>query len=138
MSVATVFRAIAIWLVLLVLAVANGLLREAMLLKVLPQDAAFVVSGLLLIACVLLIALSSVRWLGLLGLGEYLLIGMLWLVLTVAFEFGFGILVRDQQPVALLDAYRFRDGNIWPLVLLVIALSPVIAAAVRGLVSKAK
>jgi len=47
-----------------------------------------------------------------------------------AFEFGFGLL-RHQTLDTLLEAYQFKDGNIWPLALVVITVAPVIAARLR-------
>jgi hypothetical protein len=125
-------KPLAIWCALLVVAIANGALREGVLLRALPRSLAFICSGLLLIALVLLVSLLTIRWLGQLDLTGYLLIGILWLALTIGFEFGFG-LVRGRSMASLLDAYRFRDGDIWPVVLVFIALAPVIAAYARGL-----
>jgi len=126
-------KALGLWLLILVLAIVNGGLREVVLLKVLPRTTAFTASGLLLIACVLIVALLSIKWLGQLGFAQYAGVGLLWLVLTLAFEFGFGLLVRGESVASVLDAYRFRDGNIWPVVLVVVAAAPAFAAYVRGL-----
>jgi hypothetical protein len=49
----------------------------------------------------------------------------------VAFEFTFGRLVQGKPWPQLLEAYTFKDGNIWPLVLLVTTLAPWIAARLR-------
>ncbi|HEX5093969.1 MAG TPA: hypothetical protein VFV84_14895, partial [Burkholderiales bacterium] len=124
-------KALALWLLILVFAVANGGVREAVLLKAFARDTAFTVSGLLLVACILAIAILSIPWLGRLTYPQYALVGGLWLLLTLAFEFGFGLLVRGGTLDSLLDAYRFKDGNIWPVVLVVVAIAPTIAALVR-------
>jgi hypothetical protein len=126
-------KALELWLLILVLAIVNGGLREAVLLKMLPRSAAFATSGLLLIACVLTVALLSIKWLGQLSLAQYAGVGLLWLFLTLAFEFGFGLLVRGESPASLLEAYRFREGNIWPIVLVAVAAAPAFAANVRVL-----
>ncbi|MGE0313366.1 MAG: hypothetical protein AB7P21_17285 [Lautropia sp.] len=127
-----VVKSIALWFLILFLAIANGVFREAVLLTLFARDAAFTASGLLLIACILVVSLLAVPWLGRLTLAGFGLVGLFWLALTVAFEFGFGLLVRRQPMTVLLDAYRFEDGNLWPLVLVVVAVAPVAAAAVRG------
>jgi hypothetical protein len=124
-------RAFALWLLILVFAVANGGFREAVLLNTLPRDTAYTLSGLLLIACILGIAILTITWLGKLTSPQYALVGVMWLVLTLAFEFGFGLLVRNQTVDTLLEAYRFKDGNIWPVVLVVITIAPTIAARLR-------
>jgi hypothetical protein len=59
--------------------------------------------------------------------------GMAWLLMTLAFEFGFGALVQHRKIDEMLAAYTFRDGNIWPLVLVLVVtlLSPVLARRAR-------
>jgi hypothetical protein len=130
-----VLKSLVVWFALLVMAVANGALREGVLLKILPRNPAYIGSGVLLIAAILLVAVLTIRWLGVLELTGYFLVGGLWLVLTVAFEFGFGMLVRGRSLASLLDAYRFKDGDIWPVVLVVILLAPAVSAMARGLLT---
>ena len=74
------FKAFGLWLVILVLAIVNGGLRESVLSKLLPRSAAFAVSGLLLIACVLIVALASIEWLGRLSAAQYAGVGLMWLL----------------------------------------------------------
>lgn len=57
--------------------------------------------------------------------------GVLWVALTVAFEFLFGRFVAKRSWTDLLRPYRFANGDIGPLVLVVIALSPVLTALFR-------
>jgi hypothetical protein len=64
---------------------------------------------------------------------EALRIGAAWLVLTVAFEFGFGRWAAKKPWRSLLDEYDLRKGRAWPLVLAWIATGP---AVVRGLQRK--
>ena len=42
-------------------------------------------------------------------------VGFLWVVLTLVFEFGLGI-VQGRSWAEMLMPYTFKDGNIWPLV----------------------
>ncbi|MEQ9547444.1 MAG: hypothetical protein RIK85_15685 [Marinobacter sp.] len=62
--------------------------------------------------------------------GQFWLVGFGWLALTLAFEFSFGLAQGKSWPV-MLEAYTFRDGNLWPIVLVVTACAPFIAARVR-------
>lgn len=130
-AAAIALRAVAMWLLILVCAVANGALREAVLLPWLGQPAALVLSGLLLSACVLAAAVLLVAWLPPLPASRHAAIGVGWLAATLAFEFGFGRLVQGKAWAELLDAYRFEDGNLWPLVLVVVLLAPCWAARRR-------
>ncbi len=63
--------------------------------------------------------------------GAAILVGAGWLALTLIFEFSFG-LRRGASMSEILGAYTFQEGNIWPLVLLITALAPWLAAKLRG------
>lgn len=120
------------WLGILVLAVANGLLREAVLMPALGKRPAFVLSGVLLSALILAAAYFSLPWFGRAPAATYVAVGLGWLVLTLAFEVVFGRFLRGQPWPQILGAYTFKAGNIWPVVLLVTAAAPYLAARLRG------
>lgn len=124
-------KACAVWLAILGLAIANGVFREAMLRPSLGRAPSLVLSGLLLSGLIVAATYVSLPWLGVRTPRELLTIGAGWLVLTLAFEFSFGWL-RGKPLAQVLEAYTFREGNIWPVVLLVTALSPWVAAKLRG------
>lgn len=125
-------RAFGLWLVILVLAVANGALREAVLIPRLGGAAGLVASGVMLSVLVLLVAYHGMPWLHAQG-GELILVGLGWLVATLIFEFSFGLL-RGKTLGEILGAYTFKGGNMWPLVLAVVALAPWLAGKLRGVV----
>ena len=60
------------------------------------------------------------------------MIGLAWLGMTVLFEFIFGRLMVRKSWGELLQAYDITSGNLWLLVLLVIAISPILAAKLRS------
>jgi hypothetical protein len=125
-------KALAVWLGILVLAVANGMLREAVLLPLLGKPEALILSGILLSVFILAVAYLALPWFGPMPAAWYFAIGLVWLCFTLVFEFTFGRLVQGRPWPELLEAYTFRDGNLWPVVLLVTAAAPYIAARVRG------
>jgi hypothetical protein len=121
-------RAVITWLGILILAIANGGLREAVLIPRFGQQAGLVASGMLLALLVLAAAFATIRWIGVPGRGWD--VGGLWLVLTLLFELSFGRLVQHKSGAEILRAYTFADGNTWPLVLLAVAAAPALARAV--------
>jgi len=125
-------KSLVVWLLIVFLAIGNGAVREGVLLKLLPHSSAYIVSGIILIGCVLLVSIGTIRWFGQLSLARCILIGALWLAFTLVFEFTFALLVQRQDLAHALQAYRFKDGNILPLVLLAVAIAPTLAAYVRG------
>ena len=60
-----------------------------------------------------------------------LVVGLGWLLMTLAFEFGFGRL-RGRSWAELLVDYDLRAGRIWVLVLVVTALAPLLASWMHG------
>jgi hypothetical protein len=126
------FRSVVVWLLILVLAVLNGGFREVMLLPNIGRQGAFVLSGILLSLCIVIVAIVFARWLRLRGPSRCLFAGLIWLCLTLSFEFSFGLFVQKRPWAAMLEAYTFEDGNIWPLVLVVTFFAPLLAARIRG------
>ena len=131
MALAVVGKAFSVWVAILGLAIANGMFREVVLTATLGEVPGLVVSGVLLSCLILFVTYLSLPWLGVLGCSQLIGIGLMWLVLTLVFEFSFG-LAQGKTLSVLLEAYSFEGGNIWPLVLLVTALAPWLAAKVRG------
>ena len=123
----TLLKAIAIWCVILLFAVLNGGLREALLLPAFGAPLAQILSGLLLALIILALSFVLVPRIGPLRRAQAMRIGLLWLGLTLGFEFGFGLWVQGHSWSELLAAYTFKDGNLWTLVLVVIFLAPSLA-----------
>ena len=124
-------KALIIWAGILALAVANGALRESVLIPGLGTPAALVLSGSLLSALIIIVAYLSLPWLQIRRPVQFWFVGFGWLALTVIFEFSFG-LWQGKSWTELLEAYTFKGGNIWPVVLAATALAPYIAAKLRG------
>lgn len=122
-------RAITAWLLLVPLMIANGALREAVFSPRVGDAAAnrlSVLTGSLLIAAV---ACFTARWIGVRGVNSGLRIGLLWLVLTLLFEFGvFGLFLRVPWH-RLLHEYAFWDGRLWVLVLATSVAAPALAGS---------
>ncbi len=123
MDIGVIIKAAIIWLDILLCAIANGVLRTIVLIPHLGQLPSMVISGVLLSTIILVITYLSLPWLHVRDKRRLLQIGMLWLAATIAFEFTFG-LARGVAMETLLAAYTFQDGDLWPLVLVVIALAP--------------
>lgn len=119
-----VLRALAVWILLLCLAVLNGALRESWLVPTFGTLRAHQLSTLLLSALILGAARATIGWVGIGSTREALMVGGLWLGLTLAFEFLAGhFLFHKSWPVLLAD-YDLSQGRIWILVLVVTFLAP--------------
>ncbi len=133
MPIAVLLKALVLWLGILVLAILNGMLREKALIPAMGTFAGLIASGIVLSACIVLVAFLAAPWYGPLASPQVWLIGLFWLVLTLLFEFSFGRFVQHKDWAQLLQAYTFKGGNLWSVVLAVTLISPWLAARLRGL-----
>ena len=112
------------WLGMPVVAILNALIREKVYKDAIGELAAHQLSTITLI-----ILIGIYTWLVSLGwklqsAGDALIVGGIWLALTVAFEFGFGRLVMKHPWERLFHDYNISKGRIWVLVLLWTLMAP--------------
>jgi apolipoprotein N-acyltransferase len=125
-------RGIVVWLILIVAESINGAIRVFWLVpslgNVRGHQIAFVIGSLL----VLTIPIVFVPWLRASRLPQLISVGVLWLVLTVLFELMLGRLVFGYSWEQIAADYNIRQGGLMPFGLLLLTLSPLIAAKIRG------
>lgn len=115
------------WLVLCGVAVLAGALREKLLAPRLGELRAHQVGTLGLIP--VMFGLTCL-WVGGAGLeaSPFLPeVGRYWLMLTIAFEFGFGRLVMRHSWGRLVADYNLFRGRLWPVFLAALTLCPPVA-----------
>ena len=110
-------RAIAVWVLLLAVAVANGTAREFFLVPRLGAQAGHVLSTVILCVAILVIALITIRWMAPRGRRAALSIGGVWLALTLVFEFLAGHYLFGNSWEKLFADYNLLRGRVWILVL---------------------
>jgi hypothetical protein len=98
------------------------------------NQTALPLSGVLLSCLIFLTTYLLFPWLGI-SKGQSWAAGIIWLCMTVLFEFGFGHFVMGKSWEVLLQAYDVSSGNLWTVVLLVILLSPRLVWKVRNISS---
>lgn len=118
-------RALLVWLLFLVLAIAGAAFREGVLTPRIGQAAAHVVGTVVVVALFLVVIAFTVRWVvPSMEPARLVQLGVGWTVLTVIFEFGFGRFVMGHQWSRLLDDYNVFAGRVWVLVLLTLLIGP--------------
>jgi len=120
-------RAAAFWLVLAVIGVLNGIFRGLVIQQYVDEYAAHVLStlatGLPAFAFAMVLYFRSTREH---TARELALIGGLWMIMTVAFEFGFGHYVMGHPWSRLLADYDLLNGRLWILVPGALLLGPLV------------
>jgi hypothetical protein len=127
-----IVRALAVWGLLLVLAVLNGGVRDTWLSPVLGDTIGRAISSVLLALLILLATWLTIRWIGPTTPGQAMMVGALWVGLTLAFEFGVGHYGFGKSWAELLADYDLLRGRIWILVLLATFVAPMLTFTRRG------
>lgn len=112
------------WFPMVVIAIANGLLRESWYGRHLSELAAHQVSTL---TAVILLGVYIYSVVGIwrpASAARAIAIGVLWLSMTIAFEFIFGRYLAGHSWDRLLHDYNVLAGRLWPLVLVWVGVSP--------------
>jgi len=112
------------WFAFPFLAIFNATLRELIYKKPLGELAAHQIStatGVVLFALVFYLIFK--RW-KIKSTKQALLIGIIWLGLTILFEFGFGHYIMRNSWAKLLQDYNLAKGRVWSLFLLWITIAP--------------
>jgi hypothetical protein len=126
-------RSLVVWCALLVMAFANGMVRVAWIIPRTGDFAGHGISSLTLSAAIVALTWATIEWLAPSSMTDALRIGALWLLLTLAFEFGAGRYVFHRPWDALLQDYNLFQGRIWMVVLLATTLAPLLAGWARGI-----
>lgn len=112
------------WIPMVFIAIANGLFRERFLashLTELQAHQASTISILILFSIYIWILLALIRPE---SAKQAMMIGLLWLGLTVIFEFLFGHYVAGHSWQKLLNDYNILQGRVWIVVLFWITAGP--------------
>ena len=112
------------WIPMVFIGIMNGAVRRFGYEKFLGELLAHQVSsvtGIILFG--LYIWLLSIRW-PLESSSQAFAVGLIWLVLTVSFEFLFGHYVAKHPWRRLLHDYNILKGRLWSLVLIAITMAP--------------
>ena len=120
-------RALLVWLLMMAVETIHGVLRSRFLVPAIGAVGAGQIGVLIGSALILGIAILTIGWIHPVSERALLTIGALWLVLTLAFEFGLGHALGRSWGALLAD-YDLGRGGLLSIGMVVLALSPWIAA----------
>lgn len=120
------FRIFITWLLFLPVPIINGILRESWYKEITGPLLAGQIGCLILSLVFLIYAFVSLnKSIANLKKSDCYLIGFIWLMLTLVFEFSLG-LAGGRSWSYMLSDYKIWEGKMWPVVLLTVFFSPVI------------
>ena len=112
------------WIPMIFIAVFNGTMRDFTYGQAVSYELAHQISTITLIVLFALYVWFLGRIWPLSSLKQAALIGAIWLVLTILFEFALGRFVTGLTWEQMFQAYDLLSGNLWTLVPLAVALLP--------------
>jgi hypothetical protein len=129
---AVFLRGLVVWVIFMLAEVLHGTARILWLEPLIGDVKARQISVFTGLAIILAIVIASIRWIDATRVTQLWGIGLLWLVLTVGFEIMLGRFVMGLSWERIASDYSLLQGGLMSLGLLVLTLSPLIAAKVRG------
>ncbi|WP_223670311.1 hypothetical protein [Kangiella shandongensis] len=127
-------KSIAIWLVILVMAIVNAAIREKLLTPAIGSGLALPASGLILSVIIFLLAYITVPFFGSTESKTYIAVGIAWFALTLCFEFLFGHFIAGKPWLEIVEVFNVTKGNLFVVALLATLVAPWLSANARGLI----
>ncbi len=128
----TFVRGVAIWALIALAETLQGVLRALLLQPVVGELRSRQIAVFTGSIVILAIATAASRWLGARSRRELTAVGLLWLGLMLAFEILLGRFVAGFSWERITADYDPRRGGLLLFGMAVIAVSPLVAARIRG------
>jgi hypothetical protein len=119
-----IYKHILWWFAFPFVAILNGALREATYKKLageLPAHQISTITGIVFFGIIFYFIFK--KW-KIESLKHAILVGVIWLGLTILFEFGFGHYIMGNTWEKLLHDYNLAEGRVWSLFLVWITIAP--------------
>ncbi len=112
------------WLGLVIIAVANGIVREKLYGQSMSELSAHQLSTLIVIILLGIYIFVLTIVFQIQSAKQAFMISSVWMIMTVIFEFVFGHFVAGQSWTNLFMDYNILNGRVWVLVLIWIFIAP--------------
>ena len=134
-EIVIIVKIIAIWLIMVVPAMVNGVLRDDFFAPILGPTVALPLSSISLTIIVVFMTYITIPFFGKNTRSTFIVIGIAWMLMILFFEFIFGYYSVLRPWGVILQVFNIPDGNLFLLVLLVSLLAPYFMARFRGYIS---
>ncbi len=125
-------KAFIIWLLIILAESVHGTIRQLFFAPIFgdfPARRIAVVTAMILI---FIITYFSIRWINVPSTTSLLVIGSMWIILTVLFEFGLGIYVFEHTWQRMFEDYDILRGGLMGFGLLFMFFAPLLAEKLRN------
>jgi hypothetical protein len=123
---------IAIWLIFMVIAIVNAIIRNGVYKPIVGDLVAHQISSITFISAIFVVTFLALKISNIqLNDTESIFMGAVWLVSTILFEFIAGHYIFGNPWENLIRDYNLLEGRIWSLVLLTILIAPYITNKIQ-------
>ena len=113
------------WLFFIILAIINALIRNIGYKPIIGDLRAHQLSTIIFMVIILVVTYLVLRFSNIqLTDKDALIMGLIWVILTIVFEFVAGHYIFGNSWEKLIEDYNILKGRIWSLVLLTTLISP--------------
>lgn len=126
-----ILRGMVVWCGIIIVEVCHGIARTVFLAPVVGDVRARQIAVFTGSILILIVAASFIGWIRPARVGEAVAVGVVWLLLTLAFEIAFGRYVVHAPWARIASDYDLLRGGLLPIGLVVLTMAPLIAARVR-------
>lgn len=126
-------RAFWVWLLIMFAESVHGMLRQFFLVPLVGDFTARRIGFFVGIGLIFLIAYFFIGWIAAVPAKSLFLVGALWAILTLVFEFALGLLILGYSRERIFEDYNVSRGGLMGFGLIFMLFAPVIAAKIRGL-----
>lgn len=123
-------RALAVWFVIIVAETIHGVIRALTIAPVVGDFRSRQIGVFIGSVLILMVALWFSRWLDARTAKQQLGVGLIWVVLTVAFEIGLG-LATGATTSRIAEDYDILNGGLMPFGLAFMLFTPLLACKLR-------
>lgn len=127
-----ILRALAVLLIIIFAESVHGTLRQLFLMPLIGDFTARRISFFIAVLLIFLITYFFIRWINAPTVKSLFGIGLMWLILMTAFEFGLGIFVMNYSWEKMLQDYDVSRGGLMVFGLIFMFFSPYLAEKLRN------
>ena len=112
-----------VWILFMLLAIINAGIREKLYKPKVGELRAHQISSIIFIILIFVVSYAFLKRVDATSM-QSLLLGIIWFLLTIGFEFLFGHYIIKHPWSKLLADYNILKGRLWGLVLICILIAP--------------
>lgn len=128
-----ILKSLLIWALIIPLAIMNGIMRDSLVSPLIGSKYALALSGIILCVLIFIISYFLITFLGQGSQKQYLIMGVVWVILTIIFETILSLAMGNSYPT-IIKSYNILTGYLWLLDIIFIGITPILVAKIQNII----